>query len=159
MNVYQKIEFITRVQLRPGSPEEVQKLRNLGMPEEACAFFRNFEPSRCAEIAKVRLYAVDDVLVENPDAVPDCDVPPLGYVVFATTDRGDAYCFDTGTEQNGGPSKVVLISHELNWEGKTREEVLRLAKLVADCFERLLERLSARNWAPSRYIPNLRADR
>jgi SMI1/KNR4 family protein SUKH-1 len=113
------------------------------MPEEGCAFYRSFEPSRCAEIAKVRLWPINDVLIENTDAVPGCDVQPLGYVAFATTIYGDAFCFDTGARENGSPSKVVLISHELDWEGKTRAEVFPLAKPVADSFEQFLERFVA----------------
>jgi hypothetical protein len=92
-----------------------------------------------AEIAKLRLWPTADILVENRDAAPGYFAQPCGYVVFATTLYGDAFCFDLRAA-SGENVPVVLIAHDLapkNDEMK-REDLAKLAKPIATSFERFL---------------------
>jgi len=82
------------------------------------------------------------VLEENRDLTPGAYVAPLGYVVFATTYGGDAYCFDVKTVGPHGEPRVVLISHAATAIRKgMAADATRLAKPVAENLLGLLEKL------------------
>jgi hypothetical protein len=91
------------------------EFRSLGTPEDAMVFYGNPELARCAEIGRVRLWPIADLLVENRDTVPGCYAQPCGYVVFASTIYGNAFCFDTHVVSDAGVP-VVLIAHDLEPE-------------------------------------------
>jgi hypothetical protein len=78
------------------------------------------------------------VLGENKDFVPGCFVQPHGYVVFATTIFGDAFCFDTNTATSKATAPVVLIAHDLNWDEMKREDIVKLARPTVVSFEGFL---------------------
>jgi len=103
------------------------KLQQLGLPTVVVDFYRSYEPVRYAEIAGVRLWPISDVIAENQRYVPGTDVRPHGFVVFASTVSGDAYCFDLTTAE----PQVVLLSHEVPFEGMARQQVQALAKPIA----------------------------
>ena len=117
------------VLLGPAAPELISELQRLGVPEDAIAFFLEFEPKQCADIDGVRLWPVEEVLRENRD----------GYIVFATTVFGDAFCFDA----NAGDRRqmpIVLISHDgYDWDAVTVEEIARLKKPIAPHFIAFLQ--------------------
>src|SRR5262245_12699408 len=95
MSIIDEIVRNTGVQFRAATPKEVETLRSLGMPAEAIGFYRSYLPTRNVEIARVRLWKLNELFVENSDdAVPGCYVVPCGYTIFASNDCGDAYCFD-----------------------------------------------------------------
>src|SRR4051812_27453612 len=100
----------TGVAFRASSPIELAKLEALGVPESILAFYREFEPSECAE-GQVRLWPIQNVLEENEAYVPGAYVSKHGYIVFATTLCGDAFCFDLRQRGQVEP-RVVLLSHE-----------------------------------------------
>jgi hypothetical protein len=119
------------VQLGPASVEALNRLRALGMPDSVVAFYERFEPAACAEVDGVRLWPIADVLEENRDYVPGADISAHGFIVFATTTFGDAYCLDLA----GDPSRVVLMSHEVQYGGMERSEVALYAKPIASSFD------------------------
>jgi hypothetical protein len=90
-----QISAKTGVSLRPASGEDLRTLAGLGAPETIQAFYREYEPEAEAELGRVRLWPIADLLLENTDAVPGADLHPHGFVTFASTVYGDAYCFDT----------------------------------------------------------------
>jgi len=61
-------------------------------------------------------------------------------VVFATTDCGDAFCFDTRAASNS-TAPIVLIAHDLEPDNDeiAHEALAKLAKPVAPTFESFLE--------------------
>jgi len=127
------------VPLRPATPESIADLRKLGVPDEAIAFFSEFEPARCAEIEDIRLWPLQEVLAENKDYVPGCYVVQHGYIVFATTIFGDAFCFDTKSAL-GRQVPIILIAHDgYDWDAVTPEDIARLKKLIAADFRGFLQ--------------------
>lgn len=139
MSLLDEIKQKSRVDFRPASSARVAELRSLGMPEDIVAFYVNSEPARTAEIGKVRLCSIPDILVENTDAVPGYYAHPCGYVVFATTIYGDAFCIDTRATP-GKAAPIVLIAHDLEPDNDQikREDLAGLAKPIAVSFESFL---------------------
>src|SRR6266567_5651618 len=109
----------------------LEELRVLRVPQEAISFFEKFEPAECAEIEGVRLRPVGEALAENRDYVPGCYVIAHGYVVFATTLFGDAFCFDLNAAQSTIGTPIVLVAHDWNWEEITPEAINKLKKPAA----------------------------
>ena len=56
---------------------------------------------------------------------------PHGYIEFASTFSGEAYCFDVNSLNAAGEPRIVILSHESVCEESTREEIAKLAKPVA----------------------------
>ena len=131
VNLYREIVVKSRVELRPATQAQLQQLMELRVPEEAIRFYREPEPTRYAEIARVRLLPIKHVVEENTDYVPGCYVQPHGYVVFLTTIYGDTYCFDLNSANSTASAPVVLLSHEIFDETTTKEQVSKVAKKIA----------------------------
>jgi hypothetical protein len=139
MSLVDQIRDKSNVEFRPAASAALEELRSIGVPEDAQAFYRDSEPARCAEIDEIRLWPIADVLGENKDYVPGCFIQPHGYVVFATTIFGDAFCFDTNTTPSKGTAPVVLIAHDWDWDAIKREDIAKLAKPTAASFEEFLK--------------------
>jgi hypothetical protein len=69
-----QISSKTGVPLRPASDEDLRTLASLGAPDSIVSFYRDHEPQSEAEIGKVRLLSIADILVETrtPFPVPIC---------------------------------------------------------------------------------------
>jgi hypothetical protein len=132
----QQIAEQTSVEFRAAPPAELAKLEALGVPESILAFYREFEPSECAE-AQVRLWPIEHVLKENEAYVPGAYASKHGYIVFSTTLCGDTYCFDLAQRGRAEP-RIVLFSHEMIAEDTTAPEYERLAKPVAGSLHEFL---------------------
>ncbi len=126
-----RIESESGAALRPASPEALSQLRSLGVPGSVMAFYERFEPSACAEIDGVRLWPIADVLEENRDYIPGADISAHGFIVFATTTFGDAYCLDLAEQS----SRVVLMSHDVHYSEMARVEIAKYAKPIASNFD------------------------
>lgn len=131
----QRIAQLTGIEFGPANGEGLAVLTQLGAPESLLRFYRNFEPQREAEVGKVRMLPVSDVVVENNDAVPGVDLRPHGFVTFATTIYGDVYCFDTSANTSKADAPVVIMTHEVIFEGLEREAVMSARKTVATGFD------------------------
>lgn len=141
VEVIGRIARQTGTSFGPASLSSLSELRALEFPEAAIEFYEQYEPSRCAE-GQVRLWPIDDIVVENRQGVPGICVQPYGYGVFATTLSGDAYCFNSNKlDADGGP-EIVLVSHEVLGEDSTLDEVKRVVKPVAACLLDFLEQFS-----------------
>lgn len=135
----QQIAEKSGVSLRPAAPESISALQRLGIPNDAIAFFSEFEPTECADINGVRLWPVKEIVAENRDYVPGCYILQHGYVVFATTLFGDAFCFDMKEAVAQG-TPAVLISHDgYDWDQVTSEEIARVKKPIASDFKSFLQ--------------------
>lgn len=140
MNLLDEIKQKAKVEFRPATETNIEALRSLGLPSDALVFYRDSEPAQTAEIGNVRLCPVADIIEENRDYVPGAYSYPCGYVVFATTLYGDAFCFDTRVAP-GTIAPVVLIAHDLEPENDEmkREDLAKLAKPIAASFEEFLK--------------------
>jgi hypothetical protein len=136
-----KIAKQTGTEFGPASFSSLSELRALEFPEAVIEFYEQYEPSRCAE-GQVRLWPIDDIVIENRQGVPGIGVHPHGYAVFATTMSGDAYCFNSNKLDGAGEPEIVLVSHEAVGEEATADEVNRVAKPVAACLLEFLEQFS-----------------
>jgi hypothetical protein len=142
-DLYREIIAKSKVELRPASHAQLQQLMELHVPEEAIHFYREAEPSQCAEIARVRLWPIKHVIEENTDYVPGCYVQPHGYVVFSTTIYGDTYCFDLNSANSIASAPVVLLSHEIFDDTTTKEDVSKVAKKIAPNLSAFLNAFAA----------------
>lgn len=133
IELLEKIKRKTNVSFHPADAEALKQFRLLGAPEDAVSFFEQHDPTECAEINKVRLLPIEEILFENRECVPGADIQPLGYVVFATTVYGDAFCFATKAVTQSPP--VVLVAHDWELDESTLSAKLaELAKPVANSF-------------------------
>jgi hypothetical protein len=133
--VAKQIADLSGTDLRAAEPESLTALMELGAPRALLRFLADFEPQGETEIGKVRLLPIADVLVENTEAVPGVDLKPHGFVTFATTIYGDAYCFDTGLEPARADAPVVIMTHEVIFEDLDRETIMAARKTVATGFD------------------------
>jgi len=117
--------------LLPASEDDIRALTDLGTPESLNEFYRAHEPSAMLEIGNVRLWPTAEIVIENADMVPGAYLRVHGFVTFATTIYGDAYCFDTRAASNGTDAPVVLMSHEVDFEPLDHPAVASLRKQVA----------------------------
>jgi hypothetical protein len=129
----------TGTKFRAASRSDLAELRALRLPDPVIDFYARHEPSQCAE-GQVRLWPIADVVRENRDLIPGAYVAPLGYVVFATTFCGDAYCFDVNVVSPQGEPRIVLLSHEVVRKDITAERARGLAKPVARNLYEFLEK-------------------
>jgi hypothetical protein len=129
----------TGTKFRAASQSDLAELRALRLPDSVVDFYARHEPSEIAE-GQVRLSTIADMLQENRDLLPGAYVAPLGYVVFATTIGGDAYCFDVNVVSPTSEPRIVLISHEVVGKDITAESAKRLAKPVASNLYEFLEK-------------------
>jgi hypothetical protein len=136
MTVLEEIMEKSKTEFPPAREAEMQTLQTLGMPEDALHFYRNSVPTRMAEIGKIRFWDVGNVVVENTDAVPGYYAHPCGYIVFASTDCCDSYCFDVRSGNYPASAPIVLIAHDLEPENDemNREDLEKLAKTVSESF-------------------------
>lgn len=137
LSLTKKITEQTGVSFRAASSSSLKKVESLGVPSEVLAFYRDFEPSECVE-GQVRLWPIQHVLAENEDYVPGCYASKHGYIVFASTFCGDAYCFDL-TQHGPTEPSVVLLSHEVITKDTDASQFMRLAKPVARSLHEFLE--------------------
>lgn len=119
----------TGVAFRPAQPGHLEELRKLGVPQGVVEFYEAFEPDSMTDGA-VRLLPIEEMLIENIDAVPGYQVQPHGYIVFATSEYGAGYCFDTNQMSNGDP-RIVLMSHETAEDIETAQQAAEAAVHVA----------------------------
>jgi hypothetical protein len=123
---------------RPASPLDLAKLEDLGLPESVIDFYRDFEPCQAIE-GQVRLWPIERIVEENDTLLPGCYTSRLGFVVFASTLSGDAYCFNTTREAPKDQPPIVLISQDVVGEETKEGHLFRVAKPIARNLEEFLE--------------------
>ena len=88
----------------------------------------------------IRLWPIAQIVEYNTGGSAGTYTSPHGYIEFASTFSGDAYCFDTHSLDPSGSPGIVLISHELVSDEITAEELRKLAKPVASNLREFLEK-------------------
>jgi hypothetical protein len=128
---------------RAASESDLAKLRALRLPESVVAFYRHCEPASVVENGQtIRLWPIADLLEDNIRSSVGGYASPHGYIEFASTFSGDAYCFDTHSLDASGAPRIVLISHELVSDEITAEELGKIAKPVASNLREFLEKFA-----------------
>jgi hypothetical protein len=124
-------------QPKPASAEDLKRAEAARFPTELLDFYRQCNPADCIELQQ-RIWSIDNALVENKDAVPGCALSPHGFIVFASTLCGDAYCIDTNFTTSEGKHPVVLFSHEMIDEDAALSVIQSLRVQVATSLEDFL---------------------
>jgi hypothetical protein len=118
--------------LRPASADAMNTIRALDFPPDAVEFYARHEPAECLEgPAGIRLWPIQDIIVENRQGVPGICVYPYRYRVFASTSGGDAYCFDLNAAAAGEAPRIVLFWVDDVGEDSREQEVHAAARPVA----------------------------
>lgn len=122
----------TKGRFQPASEEDLQRLRAICPNEEVLTFYRKYEPQGTVE-GMVRLWSIVDILQENSEYVPGCELIKHNYVTFASTLSGDAYCFDLNMKKtiNGHTPRITLFAHDIPFENRSKGFVDSLSKTVA----------------------------
>jgi len=126
---------------KPASAADLERARVAGFPEELVDFYRQCHPQECIEL-KQRIWSIENALIENADAVPGCALSPHGFIVFASTLCGDAYCVDTNATDDRGHQPVVLFSHEVVEEDSPLSEIQPLRVEVASSLAEFLKKFA-----------------
>ncbi len=127
------------VQLGPPSQEQLEKLSALNPPESLLSFYEQYAPNAEIQIGNVRLQTIDGLIEESTNYVPGADLRPHGFITFATTICGDAYCTDSEESKSHDPP-IVIMAHEVSFEEMDRATVLSARKHVAGSLEEFLTR-------------------
>jgi SMI1 / KNR4 family (SUKH-1) len=127
---------------KPTSKAQLDKLRKLGFPESVIQFYECYEPQGCVEGGQIRLSSIDGIIEENTMAVPGIYVQPLGYLVFASTEYGDAYCFNLNRLNQEGEPTIVLMPHDSLRKDASPEVVASQAKPIAPSLLNFFEQFS-----------------
>jgi hypothetical protein len=103
--------------LRPASEANLELAQQAGFPADLIEFYRLYEPySEEGYISGNgqgnRIWDIPNALFSIKTDVPSLVVYPLGYIAFAETRCGDAYCIDKNVTGPGGEHPIVLFSHE-----------------------------------------------
>ncbi|MFI8715455.1 SMI1/KNR4 family protein [Brevibacillus brevis] len=134
-------ELMTRISNQTGvefvqaSEEKIAKLESLNLPEDFINYFLSYNGKREFDLGDLRVYSIDDVLMENYEWVPGRDVSKCGYIVFAANLGGDVYCFDLskeGIEYTLDNTPIVMFDHEEDFEIMSKQQVSEYAEKIAD---------------------------
>jgi hypothetical protein len=77
-------------------------------------FYKRYEPNPKIGYFEIeqRIFCIAGAIRENRQLGPGAVVFRHGYVAFAATTSGGAYCFDTNVRTEDGKHPIVLFSHE-----------------------------------------------
>lgn len=126
---------------RPANASEIAQLEHLRLPDSVLEFYRHHSPCKIIQSKTeepIRLYPASGITEENRDYIPGCQIWAQGFVVFATTVYDDAYCFDLNANPSNPP--VLLIGHEMSYEGCSVDEIRKEGVHAADNLRQFLER-------------------
>lgn len=119
------------------SAKELKRAEKFSFPNELVEMYRQLNPVDSIELRQ-RIWSIDNAVIENTQAVPGCALSPHGFIVFASTLDGDAYCVDTNALTSAGHHPVTLFSHEMVGEDDGMEKISALRVEVADSLEDFL---------------------
>ena len=129
-NFIKILSAATGIQFQRASEDDISRLTCLGIPSEVLKYYVRYVPANTVEY-RIRLWSVDELIEENTELLPGCCTSKYGYIVFASTLNGDAYCFDLNKCDSDNDPQIVLISHETIFEDTVRIEIAQCAIPVA----------------------------
>jgi hypothetical protein len=149
-----QISQLSGVDLKPAAQEDLERLSAMGAPKSILDFFREHEPPDPAEIDKVRLWSISGIIEENTVLVPGADLYGHGFLVFASTIYGDAYLFDRNAAASADDAPIVIMTHEVPFDGMERGKILAARKRVASGFTDFITKFIAGSLDTEPSYPN-----
>jgi hypothetical protein len=134
-----RLKLLSEIDFRPASSDDLALLAALGLPESVLEFYRLHEPDGFGRLGLEPL-PIKRLLEENRDFRPGYMVSRFGYIVFATSGSGDAFCFDLNGSPEPSNPRIVYVSHDPRYE--TVEDVSERAPQVATDLADYLTRLA-----------------
>ena len=139
--------------LGPADEAAIAKLEGLGLPESVLAFYRNYSPLETIKIyhpeEDIYFYPAFKIPSESSRFLAACEISPEGFIVFATSICGDAYCFDLNADALDPP--VRLIGHEIMYEGSSVDDIREMSVSAADNFHQFFVNLFSGNLVTDPY--------
>ena len=136
----EELEQLTGVSYGKAKGWNLRILEFIGAPPKIVSFYAAYNPEDMIE-GSVRFHTLAHVLEENFLLFPGMALRKKGYIVFATTLCGDAYCFDLeDLDENGWP-RVVLHSVDTDYREYSRAEIETVAKPIAENLSHFLKLL------------------
>ena len=126
-----KLSFISNLFV----DEEIKYLQSMGYPNNIIKYFKNLKKHHINPKFVNEINPIEDVKVENEDAIPGLMVVPMGYLNLATTSDGDAFCVDINNNYS-----IVLVGHDLCEEGEKPEQMAKGIVKVAETFEEFIDK-------------------
>jgi hypothetical protein len=132
--------------LRPATYQDLELAISTGFPQALIDLYRLGAASSETGMIELnqRIWSVQNAVAENVNYVPGAYLFPLGYVVFASSKSGDAYCLDTIHLNCKGEEQVVLFPHDVMDEGASLNELEKYRLIVAENLEDFLLRFAHR---------------
>lgn len=128
------------IDFQPATVPELNYLKGIVIPDSVLEFYRYANPSTYVEIGGVRVLPVVDLREENENAVPGYIISPFGFIVFASTVYGDAYCLDIIKTNELGETPVVIASHDEIEEGMVETQIRIKVKRISNSFKEFLRK-------------------
>lgn len=144
--------------LRPANPEDLKRAEQAGLPRELLELYRQYEPDSSVDLSQ-RLWCAAHAVLENTDAVPGIGLFPHGYVVFASTLDGDAYCMDMNVTNEHGEHPIVLFGHEFIDENTELAHIQASRVEVASSLDDFLVKFAAGTLSEDVHYPPRRRPR
>jgi hypothetical protein len=130
--------------LGPAKGTDLKRAEKAGFPRELLAFYRKYEPAPEDDYIELcqRIFCIRGSLRENRECMPGVGLFPHGYVVFAGTSCGDAYCFDTNVKGKRALHPIVLFGHEVIDKSTDLEYIQASRVEVASSLDDFLRKFS-----------------
>ena len=116
---------------------DLKLLEELRLPQVVLHFYKNYAPEE-EIVGEVIIQSISGIDYNITESWPGEQIVKFGYLQFATSHGGDAYCLDLNSTSRKGP-RVVFISHEENYQDYTHELLKKEMFLVASDFITFLE--------------------
>lgn len=140
LKLWEEIIDVCEVYLRVPNVEEIDELSELNMPDYFIDFYSEYVPIFCTFIGSIKLIPPDDLVEENTNCVPGADVYKTGFTVFASTEEGNAYCFDMNSKNEEDEHDIYLISCTVNFENTSYEYIIRNSKFIGASFKDFIKK-------------------
>ena len=138
------------IEFKETMPEDFEKLKKLyngKIPDTLSDYLKKHMPADDVRLHAGKAfvyYGIEEMIEENTDAVPGCNLHPMGLYTFASLENGDSICFDS----NDPSFPVYLCSHSMLEDGKEiladygktklpfeYENILQVSKCLGSSFD------------------------
>ena len=121
--------------LHPASTSSIEKLTNLGYPEQFIYFYYYYEPVGMFRFGNIVLYDTDGILADVGGTTPGSYVYRHGLLPFARDERGDEFFFMPRGKTDKQHRVVWFPSSEDVSDIGTKKELLSRVEYRAEDFD------------------------
>ena len=126
----------------PAKTSDLDKLKNLAVPDDIMNFYQHSEPQDCIEFGDARLWDIKSIIDENENYTPGYIISIIKFVVIASTLTGDSFCLDLNSKFINGDVPVIIASHDEIDESLSDSEIRSKMKLVSKSFKDFLSKFA-----------------